>query len=134
MKNLSKKDVLFIGPGLGIPRAGSLSFEMAVAPYLPENFSLKLALFIYTLIFFAIAYWLSMSPGKLVDRMGKILIPTLLFLILVIVIGSFIKPLGGYGVAVNGYEVSSFFKGFIDGYYIKCYLSNFNNVNCTFNV
>lgn len=107
---------LSIGPGLGIPRAGSLPFEMAVAPYLPENFSLKLALFIYTLIFFAIAYWLSMSPGKLVDRMGKILTPTLLFLILVMVIGSFIKPLGGYGVAVNGYEVSSFFKGFIDGY------------------
>lgn len=107
---------LSIGPGLGIPRAGSLPFEMAVAPYLPENFSLKLALFIYTLIFFAIAYWLSMSPGKLVDRMGKILTPTLLFLILVMVIGSFIKPLGGYGVAVNGYEVSAFFKGFIDGY------------------
>lgn len=107
---------LSIGPGLGIPRAGSLPFEMAVAPYLPENFSLKLALFIYTLIFFAIAYWLSMSPGKLVDRMGKIVTPTLLFLILVMVIGSFIKPLGGYGVAVNGYEVSSFFKGFIDGY------------------
>lgn len=107
---------LSIGPGLGIPRAGSLPFEMAVAPYLPERFSLKLALFIYTLIFFAIAYWLSMSPGKLVDRMGKILTPTLLFLILIMVIGSFIKPLGGYGVAVNGYEVSSFFKGFIDGY------------------
>lgn len=107
---------LSIGPGLGIPRAGSLPFEMAVAPYLPERFSLKLALFIYTLIFFAIAYWLSMSPGKLVDRMGKILTPTLLFLILIMVIGSFIKPLGGYGGAVNGYEVSSFFKGFIDGY------------------
>lgn len=107
---------LSIGPGLGIPRAGSLPFEMAVAPYLPERFSLKLALFIYTLIFFSIAYWLSMSPGKLVDRMGKILTPTLLFLILIMVIGSFIKPLGGYGVAVNGYEVSSFFKGFIDGY------------------
>ncbi|TGY43466.1 branched-chain amino acid transport system II carrier protein [Clostridium sartagoforme] len=107
---------LSIGPGLGIPRAGSLPFEMAVAPYLPESFSLKLALFIYTLIFFAIAYWLSMSPGKLVDRMGKILTPALLFLILIMLIGSFIKPLGGYGVAVNGYEVSSFFKGFIDGY------------------
>ncbi|MBS4803897.1 MAG: branched-chain amino acid transport system II carrier protein [Clostridium sp.] len=107
---------LSIGPGLGIPRAGSLPFEMAVAPYLPERFSLKLALFIYTLIFFAIAYWLSMSPGKLVDRMGKILTPTLLCLILIMVIGSFIKPLGGYGVAVNGYEVSSFFKGFMDGY------------------
>ncbi|MDV4151008.1 branched-chain amino acid transport system II carrier protein [Clostridium sp. AL.422] len=107
---------LSIGPGLGIPRAGSLPFEMAVAPYLPENFSFKLALFIYTLIFFAISYWLSMSPGKLVDRMGKVLTPALLILILVMVIGSFIKPIGGYGIATNGYEVSSFFKGFLDGY------------------
>ena len=107
---------LSIGPGLGIPRAGSLPFEMAVAPYLPEQFSLKLSLFIYTLIFFAIAYWLSMSPSKLVDRMGKILTPTLLLLILVMVIGSFVRPLGGYSVATNGYEISSFFKGFLDGY------------------
>lgn len=107
---------LSIGAGLGIPRAGSLPFEMAVAPYLPENFSLKIALFIYTLIFFAISYWLAMSPSKLVDRMGKVLTPALLLLILVMVIGSFIKPLGGYGVATNGYEISSFFKGFLDGY------------------
>lgn len=27
---------LSIGPGLGIPRAASVPFEMAVAPYLPE--------------------------------------------------------------------------------------------------
>ncbi|MBE6052583.1 MAG: branched-chain amino acid transport system II carrier protein [Clostridium sartagoforme] len=107
---------LSIGPGLGIPRAGSLPFEMAVAPYLPDNFSVKLSLFVYTLVFFAIAYWLSLSPNKLVDRMGKILTPTLLLLILIMVIGSFVKPLGGYGVATNGYEVSSFFKGFLDGY------------------
>lgn len=105
-----------IGPGLGIPRAGSLPFEMAVAPYLSENISLKFALFIYTLIFFTISYWLSLSPNKLVDRMGKILTPALLLLILVMVIGSFVKPLGVYGGAVNGYETSSFFKGFLDGY------------------
>lgn len=107
---------LSIGPGLGIPRAGSLPFEMAVAPYLPESISLKVSLFLYTLIFFAIAYWLSLSPSKLVDRMGKVLTPALLALILIMVIGSFVKPLGGYGVATNGYEVSPFFKGFLDGY------------------
>ena len=107
---------LSIGPGVGIPRAGSLPFEMAVAPYLPENFSVKFALFIYTLIFFAISYWLSLSPNKLVDRMGKVLTPALLLLILVMVIGSFVKPLGGYGMAIKGYETSSFLKGFIEGY------------------
>ncbi|OOV60797.1 branched-chain amino acid transport system II carrier protein, partial [Clostridium botulinum] len=50
---------LSIGPCLGIPRAGSLPFEMAVAPFLPKGIiSNTLALFLYTLVFFLVAYWL----------------------------------------------------------------------------
>lgn len=107
---------LSIGPGLGIPRAGSLPFEMAVAPYLPEGVSVKLSLFLFTLVFFAIAYWLSLSPAKLVDRMGKVLTPTLLLLILVIFIASIFRPLGGYGEATGAYMTSPFVKGFLEGY------------------
>lgn len=107
---------LSIGPGLGIPRAGSLPFEMAVAPYLPEGVSVKLSLFLFTLVFFAIAYWLSLSPAKLVDRMGKVLTPTLLLLILVIFIASIFRPLGGYGEATGEYMTSPFVKGFLEGY------------------
>ena len=47
---------LSIGPGLGIPRAGSVPFEMAVFPYLPEGTNFKLWMAIYTLIFFAIVF------------------------------------------------------------------------------
>ena len=39
---------LSIGPGLGIPRAASLPFEMAVAPYLPDGSNIKLYLFIFS--------------------------------------------------------------------------------------
>jgi len=46
-----------IGPGLGIPRAGSLPFEMAVAPFLPENVSLSLSRLVYTFVFFLVAYF-----------------------------------------------------------------------------
>ena len=107
---------LSIGPGLGIPRAGSLPFEMAVAPYLPEGASVKLALFVFTLVFFAVAYWLSLSPAKLVDRMGKVLTPILLLLISVIFIASVFRPLGVYGEATGEYMTSPFVKGFLEGY------------------
>ncbi|WP_392486086.1 branched-chain amino acid transport system II carrier protein [Haloimpatiens sp. FM7315] len=107
---------LSIGPCLGIPRAGSLPFEMAVAPYLQGGISKTLALFLYTLVFFMIAYWLSLSPNKLVDRLGKFLTPSLLVLILVMFLGSFFKPLGNYGLATGGYVKSSFVKGFLEGY------------------
>ena len=108
---------LSIGPCLGIPRAGSLPFEMAVAPFLPEGLiSNELALLIYTFIFFSVAYWLCLSPGKLVDRMGKILTPLLLILISSIFIASLFKPLGGYANATEAYSKSPFVKGFLDGY------------------
>ncbi|MGL5379540.1 branched-chain amino acid transport system II carrier protein [Clostridium sp.] len=107
---------LSIGPGLGIPRAGSLPFEMVVAPYLPQGVSEIVARFLFTLVFFTVAYWLALSPTKLVDRMGKVLTPTLLVLILVVVIGAIFKPLGGYGEATGAYIDSPFVTGFLEGY------------------
>ncbi|MCR8743868.1 branched-chain amino acid transport system II carrier protein [Romboutsia lituseburensis] len=107
---------LSIGPGLGIPRAGSLPFEMVVSPYLPQTISKSFALFLFTFIFFSVAYWLSLSPTKLVNRMGKVLTPLLLFLIAVIFLGSLFKPLGNYSVASGDYLTSPLVKGFLDGY------------------
>lgn len=107
---------LSIGPCLGIPRAGSLPFEMAVAPYLPEGISVTLAMFLFTLIFFSVAYWLSLSPTKLVDRMGKVLTPTLLALIAIIFVSALVKPLGSYGEATGAYTNSAFVAGFLEGY------------------
>lgn len=107
---------LSIGPCLGIPRAGSLPFEMAIAPYLPQSVSKPGALFIFTLVFFSIAYWISLTPAKLVDRMGKILTPTLLILISLIFIATIFKPLGSYGIATEEYTNLPFVKGFLEGY------------------
>ncbi|WP_042272701.1 branched-chain amino acid transport system II carrier protein [[Clostridium] dakarense] len=107
---------LSIGPGLGIPRAGSLPFEMVVSPYLPESVPKSLALFLFTFIFFSVAYWLSLSPTKLVNRMGKVLTPTLLLLILVIFLGSLFRPLGSYGEPSKDYLANPLVKGFLDGY------------------
>lgn len=107
---------LSIGPCLGIPRAGSLPFEMVVAPYLPQGMSESLARLLFTLVFFSVAYWLSLSPTKLVDRMGKVLTPTLLLLILVVVIGSIFNPIGAYGEASAAYVDSPFVTGFLEGY------------------
>lgn len=108
---------LSIGPGLGIPRAGSLPFEMAVAPYISGGEGIVLgARFLYTLIFFSIAFWLCLSPTKLVDRIGKYLTPILLVLIAIVFIASLFKPLGGYGKATGEYMNSPFVKGFLEGY------------------
>lgn len=108
---------LSIGPCLGIPRAGSLPFEMAVAPFLTgTDVSMTFARFLYTLVFFSASYWLCLSPSKLVDRIGKFLTPTLLALIALVFVSAVFKPLGGYGVPTGEYASSPFVKGFLEGY------------------
>lgn len=108
---------LSIGPCLGIPRAGSLPFEMAVAPYISGGEGVLVgARLIYTLVFFLVAFWLCLTPSKLVDRIGKYLTPTLLSLIGLVFIASLFKPLGAYGEATGEYVSSPFVKGFLEGY------------------
>ena len=58
-----------IGPGLAIPRAASVPFEMSIAPYLSENSNTLMLMIAYSVIFFALSGWLSLNPNKLVNRL-----------------------------------------------------------------
>lgn len=106
-----------IGPGLAIPRAGTIAYEMGMKPFLPDFLSDKpILLLLYTVLFFAIVLWLSLSPSKLVDRFGKILTPLLLILIGVIFIKGILTPMGTFMAPTASYDESPFFQGFLDGY------------------
>lgn len=108
---------LSIGPMLGIPRAASLPYEMVLAPFVSKDLiPHNLALFIFTATFFALAYWLAKKPSKLIDRLGKVLTPTLLFLIFVVFIGSFFTDFSGIGKPHFQYIDTPLVSGFLDGY------------------
>lgn len=107
---------LSIGPGLGIPRAASVPFEMAIAPYLPESYNLNVAMLIYSLLFFATALWLCLNPKKLVDRIGKVLTPTLLTLLVLLFINFLFRGEVNIANPVEAYASSPFLKGFTEGY------------------
>lgn len=108
---------LSIGPLLGIPRAGSLPYEMVLAPFASENLiSHNVALFLFTSVFFGLSFWLAMKPSKLIDRLGKVLTPTLLILILFVFLGSFFSDFSGYSVIQAKYVESALVSGFLDGY------------------
>ena len=107
---------LSIGPGLGIPRAASVPFEMAVAPYLPKGASFTLWMFIYSLIFFLIAGWLALSPKKLVERIGKFLTPTLLFLLVFLFFNFLLRGQVNVSNAQEVYAAHPMVHGFLEGY------------------
>lgn len=107
---------LAIGPALAMPRAGTLPFEIAISPYIPANVSKGLILFIYTTVFFGVVYWLSLSPNKLLERISKITSPIFLVLILMLFVGTFLKPMGGYMPPEPLYAKNMGLQGFLDGY------------------
>ena len=107
---------LSIGPGLGIPRAGSVPFEMAIAPYLKENSNLNIWMLVYTTIFFIIVLWLCLNPGKLVKRIGTFLTPSLLILIVVLFFTFLLKFNKSVASPEKVYYNAPFLQGFIDGY------------------
>ena len=105
-----------IGPGLAIPRAASVPFEMAVAPYLPQDAPLKLWMVVYSLVFFAFSCWLCLTPQKLMDRLGSQLTPVLLILMLVLFAGFLVKGNTEVAPAQALYQQRPFLQGFTDGY------------------
>lgn len=106
-----------IGPGLAIPRAGSLAFEMGLAPFLPENLAgSPMSLLVYTIVFFGLAAWLCMYPSKLIDLFGKLLTPILLVLIAIIFIMSLINPIGSFAAPKENYVNNPVFQGVLEGY------------------
>lgn len=116
---------LSIGPGIAIPRNGSLAFEMSVLPYLSNNASLVAWRLGYTFLFFALAYFLSLTPSKLVDRMGKILTPVLLVLILLFFFGSVAKLPVDIAPRNEAYA-RPVIKGFLEGYNTMDALASLN--------
>ena len=107
---------LSIGPGLGIPRAASVPFEMAVAPYLPEGTNTTVWMLVYSLAFFLVSLWLCMTPGKLVNRIGHFLTPSLLVLLVFLFVCFLFRGEVNVAPSQTAYDVAPFLKGFSEGY------------------
>lgn len=81
--------VLCIGPMLAIPRTAASTFEMSVQLMIPD-FSAPL----FSVVFFAVIFLLSIRESAVVDIVGKILTPLLLLGLLTMILSGIINPIG----------------------------------------
>ena len=106
-----------IGPLFATPRTASVAFEMGARPFLPAGVDPSgWPMLLYSLIFFALTFWLSLNPSKLVDRIGNILTPLLLVIIATMLVKSLLDPVGTIGAPTGVYQKEAFFSGFMEGY------------------
>lgn len=100
--------ILAIGPLMAIPRTGATTFEIAIKPMAP-NFNP----IIFAIIYFLIAFLLVINPTDIVNKIGKILTPALLLLLLLIIALGIKNPMGD--IANLNFD-NSFSVGFESGY------------------
>lgn len=106
---------LTIGPLFAIPRTGAVSFEVGFRPFLSPEYD-AIGQFVYTFIFFGLTYFLALNPSKLVDWVGKLLTPILLFFIALLVLQGIAAPLGPLESPTEAYYHAPFLQGVQSGY------------------
>lgn len=101
--------VISIGPLLAMPRTGAAAYEIT---FYHAGLTSNLMKTIYLGIYFLIALFFSLKSSKVIDRIGSILTPILLIvLVIMLVRGIYIHP----GVIEKTYDYP-FKRGFIEGY------------------
>lgn len=106
---------LTIGPFFAAPRTGAVAFDIAIVPFLSEG-SMQIPSLIFTFIFFAVTLWLSLNPSKIVDRVGRILSPGIIILLIFLLLVVIFKPISAIQEPEAPYLTHSFFTGFTEGY------------------
>ncbi|WP_268800727.1 branched-chain amino acid transport system II carrier protein [Pseudomonas huanghezhanensis] len=104
---------LAVGPLFATPRTATVSFEVGLAPLTGES---PLALFLYSLVYFLLVFWVSLYPGRLLDTVGRFLAPLKIIALAVLGIAAFALPAGDIGSAEPAYMSAPFSQGFINGY------------------
>ena len=105
---------LIIGPLYAVPRTSMVAYEVGIVPFLEQESFLPRLLF--SIGFFALSWYLSMRPGKLLETVGEIITPALIILLIVMGISPIIMPLGSPGEARGLYSDAPMLTGFLEGY------------------
>ena len=71
---------------------------------------------LYSALFFLVTLWLCLNPGKLVQRIGRVLTPSLLILLVLLFISFVTKGNVNVAPTLDSYQSSAFLKGFTEGY------------------
>lgn len=109
---------LSIGALYALPRTGSVSYAMAVEPYL-DSFGVEagpLPLILFAALFFGLSFALAMNPTGIVEALGKYLTPALVLLLAALIAVSYFTLRTPAAAPVEDYATGAFATGFVQGY------------------
>ena len=106
-----------LGPMFATPRTAALGYQFSIGSLIPNKYS-SIGLFLFSLIFFGLAYYLSVHETGLIKIIGKILNPIFLVIIAILFLVAFIIPMGSlhHAPTLATYLYTPSTSGFLEGY------------------
>lgn len=107
---------LTIGPFFGTPRTAATAYQMAAEPFLPQRWT-TLGQWVFTAVFFGLAYLIATHQNSLIKWVGKYLNVCFLALLAVIFVVAFWHPMGGLAhTPTAAYQSGATISGLLEGY------------------
>lgn len=106
--------ILVLGPIYVVPRMSAASWS-AILQLTGWKTSSSVPIVVFSIIYYVITYWFVSSSGKVVDRVGKILFPVLIVIVIAIIVKSIVKPVSTMWTA-PAFTENPVVYGFLQGY------------------
>jgi LIVCS family branched-chain amino acid:cation transporter len=107
--------IVFLVIGIyAIPRTAIVSAEFSTTPIFGESLAIKIT---FLAVFYIIAWYLSIYPGKLLETIGQMITPLLILLLVILGVMPLVKPLASIAeIPQAEYKNIPVIQGFINGY------------------
>lgn len=102
---------LSIGPFFAIPRTCATSFSVITGGQASLTVSL-----LYSVVYFALTFWMVMKPNRILDACGKLMAPLLLVGLALLTVAVLAAPMGRLATPAGDYAVMPLIKGVFEGY------------------
>ena len=106
--------ILVLGPIYIVPRMSAAAWS-GLEQLFGWHFESRLPIILFSVLYYLITYWFVSNSGKVVDRVGSILFPILVVIVIAVIAKSMITPVTTDWVAPT-YSESSVLYGFLQGY------------------
>ena len=106
--------IFVIGPLYMVPRMSAAAWAaiVQIAGIETESYLPAIA---FAVVFYLITYWFVASPGKVIDKIGKILFPVLIIVVTAVIVKSIVSPISREW-AEPSFTQNPVVHGFLEGY------------------
>ncbi|MBQ0018221.1 MAG: branched-chain amino acid transport system II carrier protein [Clostridiales bacterium] len=106
--------IFVMGPLYMVPRMSAAAWA-AIQQFTGMEIDGVIPVIIFSIVYYSITYWFVSNPGKVVDKVGNILFPILVVVVIAVIVKSLVTPISTTWAAPS-FDQNPVIFGFLQGY------------------